>query len=95
MLAKYNASEKGRARQARYQRSAKGRARWLKYSRSEKGRVSEKRKLGTSRGRYFGKVETVEQADLINAHIKERLRAFTRQQARAEMEALAPDTIPL
>ena len=48
--ARYQRTEKGRARQARYERSAKGRARRARYDGSAKGLLRTMRQLTGRRG---------------------------------------------
>jgi len=96
---RYDASEKGRLRTLRYNRSAKGQARYLKHEASAKRKASRQRYETACKGRakrriyigdrYLGNAETVESAERINAHIKERMSAFQRQQAREKAESLS------
>lgn len=74
--ARYGRTDKGKAAHKRYRSSSKGHRLVAK---SNRHRVF----LGT---RYHGRAKTTAQAAVINAHIKERVSAFQRQQARAEAE---------
>ena len=67
---RYDLSEKGRARVSRYQHSEKGRtAKQAARRRADAKRI----RIGP---RYVGQAKTVEQAAVINAHIKRRMREF-------------------
>jgi hypothetical protein len=67
-----------------------------RYSRTEKRRVKvrqrNKQRIHIG-GEYHSFVQSAEQASRINAHIKGRLNAFKGQQARAQMEGVAPDAV--
>lgn len=99
-----------RQAQARYEKTAKGRAVRKRYNGSQKHLDTNARYRRSAHGKhkvaalnsrriflghaYRGRAQTVEQADAIRSHIKERTRAFIQgQQARAQMEALAADAV--
>ena len=77
-VARYNASAKRRAANMRYYASAKGRA-----ARARNNAKNNGRRLLIGQ-RVVGLVQTAEIAAAINAHVRGRRHAFTRQQAGTE-----------
>ena len=75
-----------RLAQSRYRRSAKGKAAQKRYRSAGHGQrvnvESNARRILFGK-RYFGNAKTRELAAAIHTHIKERIRAFTRQQTGA------------
>lgn len=86
--AKYAASAKNRARNVRFNQSPRGRARNRRYLQSEKHRAcsrkSNAKRLKIGR-QWAGYAQTVEQAQAINAHIRDRVRAFRQAQQEAHV----------
>jgi hypothetical protein len=81
----YNRSEAGRARERRYRLSAKGRA---------SHEAANKRRLLVGH-QFVGQANSVEQAALINAHIKRRRREFiARLSAGAQVEGAPTSAVP-
>lgn len=88
---------RNRLAQAKYKKTAKGKATNRRYVHSATRRASQKRYRATAQAKqrnavhnsrrifvgraYRGRVETVAQADAIQAHVSKRLREFRRQQA--------------
>lgn len=85
--ARYQKTEKGRARAARYQNSEKSKARQVRYRNSERGaaiqalRNARRIRVG---GIYRGKAHTIDQATAIRNHVRERTREFKQSQSTAD-----------
>jgi hypothetical protein len=82
---RYSASAKGRAARRRYNATEHAKAVRLRYRASPNGKAAEQRKnkkqirIGMV---YVGRADSVEQAELINSHIKRRLREFAERRGR-------------